>query len=307
MEEISKNQNTYKRFSFRSALNLCAPHTWPSSILPVLLAFALAYSNGYAINIFLTIDLLVISVFLQSAVNCLNDYFDFIKGTDSENDAVDKDDAVLIYDSVNPKCARNLSVSLIIASFILGIYPIYIAGLVPLIIAIIGAIVILLYSGGKTPISYLPLGEAVSGIVMGFLITFASYVSLTKDINWFVALWSLPLVFGIALVMLTNNGSDIEKDTSSGRRTLPVVLGRHKSVILYKTLVALMICDSILNIAIWYQHGLIVVLFMLLVLIPYIKISFSTKLMPEKRIQSMSSTLNLLVVTGIFYICCIVF
>ena len=51
----------------------------------------------------------------------------------------------------------------------------------------------------------------------------------------------LPLILGIALIMLSNNGSDIEKDIAAQRATLPVLLGREKALILYRVMLAVWI------------------------------------------------------------------
>ena len=47
--------------------------------------------------------------------------------------------------------------------------------------------------------------------------------------------------------MLSNNGSDIEKDRAAGRTTLPVVLGRPRSLVLYRTLLGVWIALLILQ------------------------------------------------------------
>ncbi len=112
---------------------------------------------------------------MQAAVNTFNDYFDYVKGTDSAEDNVEVSDAVLIYNNVNPRHALYLAIGFLAVAFLLGIYPIMVAGATPLVIAAIAAVIVVLYSGGKTPISYLPIGEAVSGIVMGGLIPLACY------------------------------------------------------------------------------------------------------------------------------------
>ena len=93
---------------------------------------------------------------MQSSVNTFNDYYDYVKGTDSSDDDVDPTDAVLIYNNVNPTCALVYAIALLVSAFILGGYVIYHAGLIPLAIGAIGAVFVVLYSAGKTPISYLP-------------------------------------------------------------------------------------------------------------------------------------------------------
>ena len=171
----NQNEQSYNRFTINMAVNLAAPHTWPASIVPVAIAASLAIATGYRISATLTIALLGICILMQSSVNTLNDYYDYVKGTDSSDDDVDPTDAVLIYNNVNPTCALVYAIALLVSAFILGGYVIYHAGLIPLAIGVIGAVFVVLYSAGKTPISYLPLGEAVSGIVMGGLIPLACY------------------------------------------------------------------------------------------------------------------------------------
>ena len=57
---------------------------------------------------------------MQSSVNTFNDYYDYVKGTDSSDDDVDPTDAVLIYNNVNPTCALVYAIALLVTAFILG-------------------------------------------------------------------------------------------------------------------------------------------------------------------------------------------
>ena len=159
--------SAYGRLTPRMAWQLAAPHTWPAAILPVLVAAAAAAVTSFSISATMVCVLLVICVLMQSAVNTFNDYYDYVKGADSADDNVDPTDAVLVYNNVNPRAALALAVGFLAAAFLLGAYVIWIAGWIPLAIGAAGAVVVVLYSAGKTPISYLPIGELVSGFVMG--------------------------------------------------------------------------------------------------------------------------------------------
>ena len=70
--------------------------------------------------------LIVACVLLQSAVNTLNDYFDFIKGTDSASDHVEVNDAVLIYGNIAPRSALILGIGYLAAGAVLGLSLIHI-------------------------------------------------------------------------------------------------------------------------------------------------------------------------------------
>ena len=68
------------------AFQLAAPHTWVAAIMPVLFSIeysAITYSGK--VSILLALILLAICILMQSAVNVLNDYFDFKKGADKED------------------------------------------------------------------------------------------------------------------------------------------------------------------------------------------------------------------------------
>ena len=220
----------------RLALQLAAPHTWPAAIMPVLVAAACALANTGSLDVGMAWLLLLICILMQASVNTFNDYFDFIKGTDTAEDNVEASDSVLVYNDVNPRSALGLAIGFLAVAFLLGLYVIWKAGPVPLVIALIGAVIVVMYSGGKTPLSYLPVGEAVSGIVMGGLIPLACYQVLSGTFTFIALLWATPTIIGVGLIMMTNNTCDIEKDIEASRRTLPVLLGRERARALYHAL-----------------------------------------------------------------------
>ena len=282
---MSRSQNpsghSYNRFTAKMAFDLAAPHTWPASIAPVAIAASLAIATGYPISATLTITLLGICILMQSSVNTFNDYYDYVKGTDSSDDDVDPTDAVLIYNNVNPTCALVYAIALLVAAFILGVYVIYHAGPIPLAIGVIGAVFVVLYSAGNTPISYLPLGEAVSGIVMGGFIPLACYQVLTGFLTPLAVLWAVPEILGIGLIMFTNNTCDIEKDAAAHRRTLSVLLNREKARRLYHAITWLWLIAIILIVGIFFTRGLIMLPFLLLSTYPLLKALRNNPLAPQ--------------------------
>ena len=286
--------------TLKMAINLAAPHTWPAAIMPTLVALCVA-SNSTPLSVTMRLTLLVIVTLMQSAVNTFNDYYDFVKGSDSADDYVDPSDAVLVYNDVDPKAALKLAIAMLVCAFALGIYAIVKAGFVPLVIALIGALFVVLYSAGKSPISYLPLGEAVSGIVMGGLIPLAVYQVVTGKLDFAMLLLAIPTIIGVGLIMFTNNTCDIERDVPSGRKTLPILLGRDAAVRWYHIAVIVWIVDIIINVAVVAKPGLIVVPFMLLAAYPLVKALFANPMTPERRLQAMPQILSVNIVLGAFY------
>ncbi len=283
------------------ALQIAAPHTWPAAILPALIAMACAAANGHAVSAVMALVLLAICILMQAAVNTFNDYYDYVKGSDSAEDNVDPTDAVLVYNNVNPRSALMLAVGFLVVAFALGAYVIWQAGWIPLVIGIVGAIVVVLYSAGKTPISYLPIGELMSGFVMGGLIPLACYQALTKCFDPLMLVWALPTIIGVGLIMLTNNTCDVEKDIESGRKTLPVLLGRSRARTLYHALVWIWIALVIVNVLIWFSGGWPVLVFMLAASIPLLKALLSNPLAPPARIGAMAQICSVNIALGAFY------
>lgn len=294
---------TYNKLTPSLAFQLAAPHTWAAAILPVM--FSLTYcAIGYSgfINIFFAALLLIICILMQSAVNVFNDYFDFKKGTDSlENSSEDAFDAVLVYNNLNPKSVLGLAIGYLAVAGVLGLYLVFCTSWILLAIGVVGAAVVVLYSGGKTPISYLPIGEFVSGGVMGGLIPLACVYTLTGVLDWAVLFFALPIIIGIAMILATNNTSDIEKDIEAKRSTLSVRLGREKAVATYKSAIAFWLIAIVVIVAVFYTNGLPLLVFMFLGLFPLLRAMSKNPLTQATRDGSMSQIVMLNVIAAAFY------
>lgn len=317
----------YGHFTPRLIWEEIAPHTWPASLTPTLLATALAASrpdaaDGWSLSFLTVLVLMLICVLMQASVNVFNDYFDYVSGNDTvENSSTNKDDAVLVYNHIKPSHALGLAVALMAAAFVLGIYIIAISGWIPLVIALVGAAVAVLYSGGPSPISYHPIGELASGVTMGGLITLACYYVLTGSLDWLVLVFSIPCIIGIGLIMATNNTCDIDKDREAGRHTLPVVLGHEKAVATYHgAMVVWVVAICVLSVA-WaamslagsdparftgasnpLSAGLILVPFMILACYPTMRAIWRNPLVPASRDAAVPQMATLNVLLTAFYV-----
>lgn len=278
----------YQRLTPRLILGLAAPHTWPpASILPVLFAAALCLGETGAISPLLFFALLAISILMQSAVNTLNDYFDFIKGTDDLSNSPDSYDAVLVYHNLNPRQVMLLGLAFLALAALLGLYVVWQSGWIPLLLGCLGGLTVLLYSAGKKPISYTPFGEFFSGLMMGGLLPLAVYCALSGQLAWRVLYQSLPLILGIGLIMMTNNTSDIERDRASGRATWPARLGRTRARLAYRLILTLWLLLLLVIMLQYFPGGLFVLPLGLLYGLKALLRLFRADFTPENREQSM--------------------
>lgn len=261
------SDSQYNKLTPLMCARLAAPHTWPGpSVLTTVFGGVFAASQGYAFDPLIWCVLLVCAVAAQSAVNTLNDWADYRAGTDTVENSDDPTDAVLVYEHPNPKHVLALGVAYMLVALVAGIIAtVWSGSALPLVIGAIGAVFIVCYSSGKLPVSYFPVGEAVSGIVMGCLIPLADIVifaahssgadvfdlAIMTPLGWANALVATaPFVLGIALVMATQNCSDIERDKPVGRKTAAVVMGRERFRRAYRVCIVLWIA-CMLHLVFW--------------------------------------------------------
>ena len=282
-------------------LQLAAPHTWVAAVLPVLVGAAIAHSVVGTVDIALVLCMFVICILMQSGVNTLNDYMDFAKGADTLDNQVDSTDAVLVYNDVNPKDALKLFFVFMAIALALGLYVVFRSSWITLAIGIAGALVIVAYSVGKTPLSYLPLGELASGFTMGGLICLATAYVLTGTFSWLYLLQALPLIIGIGLINFTNNMCDIEKDIDANRKTMPVLLGRERAKKVYHVCMYLIVVSMVVLAAVFHPQGCYVVLFLLIMSYPLLKALRMNPLVLESRVAAMSQVISLNICLGAFY------
>lgn len=282
------------------ALRLAAPHTWAASVLPALLGAALAAKRTDAVDLPMLLCLTAVCVLMQSAVNTFNDYSDFIKGTDTLENSPDAADAVLVHDGPEPRRVLALGAAFLLLAALLGIPAVVRAGWRPLAVGAVGGFVVVAYSFGKKPLSYLPLGEVVSGFVMGGLIPLGVFCVLTGEFSLTVLLWALPMILGIALIMMTNNGCDIARDTAAGRRTFAVLLGGARMGHTYKLLLA--VWTLLPALMLLPTAGAALYLLALLPVSVYVSNQIKLELSPETRGQAMGGIVSLNIMLGLAYI-----
>lgn len=188
--------------------------------------------------------MLVALLSIDMATTASNNYTDCLKAVHREgyNYAVHN---VIVRDNINLRTAFNTIAVLVATGIGMGLVLSARTGWLVLFLGALSFAVGLLYSWGPFPISRTPLGEAVSGFMMGFLILFLSvyihgpgalWVSAMFQSPWLILrvdpvaiarmfLISVPMMVGISNIMLCNNICDVEADRIDGRRTLPMLLG----------------------------------------------------------------------------------
>jgi len=208
---------------FQSWLLASRPKTLLASVVPVMVGTALAISAG-KFNPLVTLVALICSLLIQIGTNFTNDLYDFHKGADTaeRKGPVRVLSAGLI--SVNEmKTAIELT---FLSAFILGLYLVYIGGLIILVIGVISILAGIAYTAGPYPLAYKGLGDIFVFMFFGLIGTMGTFYLHTNEISIPAFLSSIPVGSLITNILVVNNFRDIEEDRAAGKNTLAVKLGK---------------------------------------------------------------------------------
>lgn len=202
------------------------------SVSGLALGIAYALYRSATINVFPTILFSVSVLLIDMATTGFNSFFDYYKGVDHKRLNRERD-KVIVHDGVAPGIALVVSLGLYGLAIILGIVVSVLTSFWIIPIGALSMSVGFLYTGGPVPISRTPFGELFAGGFLGWvLVTLTVFVAssgfeISQDV-----LPGIPSFFFVASILTVNNTCDIEGDTSAGRRTLSIVLGRRGGEIL---------------------------------------------------------------------------
>lgn len=213
---------------------LLRPHTLTASFIPVFVGSMAAYIVEQELHILLFIAMLLASILIQAATNMFNEYYDFVRGLDTDKSVGIS--GTIVRDGIAPKTVLTIAFAFFGIAILLGIY---ISATTSWWIAGIGALSMgigYLYTGGPIPIAYTPFGELTAGFLMGTVMISISYFIQTKTVTTDVVLISVPVALLIGAIMLSNNIRDLDGDKISGRKTIAILLGHKNAVIFLATL-----------------------------------------------------------------------
>jgi 1,4-dihydroxy-2-naphthoate octaprenyltransferase len=203
--------------------------TLPAAVAPVLIGTSYAENINWS-NAFLA---LVVSLFLQIAVNFANDYSDGVRGTDTHRIGPVRLVASGLASASSVKAAALISF-LIAASagFVLALT-------ISPWLFLVGATSIWAawgYTGGKKPYGYFGFGELSVFIFFGLVATVGSYYIQTELFNWQIFLLALPVGTLSCAILAINNLRDLPQDKLVGKRTMAVRIGEKNTRVFFMLL-----------------------------------------------------------------------
>jgi len=214
------DKNTNK---FQSWILASRPKTLLASVVPVMVGTALAINVG-EFNLLVTLIALVCSLLIQTGTNFTNDLYDYLKGADTTSRKGPV--RVLANELITVKEMKAGIYITFLSSFLLGLYLVYVSGLIILVIGILSIIAGLAYTAGPYPLAYKGLGDIFVFMFFGLIGTMGTFYLQTNEISLAAFLSSIPVGSLITNILVVNNYRDIEEDKIAGKNTLAVKLGK---------------------------------------------------------------------------------
>jgi 1,4-dihydroxy-2-naphthoate octaprenyltransferase len=179
---------------------------------------------------------LAVALLLQIGVNLANDFFDFSKGIDTE----DRLGPVRVTQSglIPPGGVKSAMTMVFVSSLLPGLYLISIGGWPVVVIGAASIIAALAYSGGPFPLASHGLGDLFVFIFFGLVAVCGTYYVQALDLRPMVVLMGIIVGLLITAILVVNNLRDIATDRNTGKRTLAVMIGKHKTRLEYTVLLA---------------------------------------------------------------------
>lgn len=198
------------------------PRTLWAAFAPVAIATAMAWDAG-GFHWGGALAALTGALLIQIGTNFANDYYDFIKGADTEKR--EGPTRVTQAGLVAPETMRRATMLVFALLAFPTAFAIYRAGWIYLLIAAAAVTLGYLYTAGPYPLGYLGLGDLFAFIFFGPVAVAGAYyvqaLALPPQV-WIAG--AAPGLLAVALLTV-NNLRDAEGDRAVGKKTLPVRFG----------------------------------------------------------------------------------
>ena len=198
---------------------------------------------------------LIGAVSAHVSVNAFNEYFDFKSGLDARTERTPFSGGSGTLPE-RPELARRALATAVTASVItglIGVYFLYVRGLLLLPLGALGLLVVVVYTPwvARNPLLCL----ITPGVGFGSLMVMGTDFVLTGEYSWTAFIASLVPFFLVSDLLLLNQFPDVEADRSVGRRHFPITIGRRASSLIYSGFLLLANLSIVLGVALGHLPG----------------------------------------------------
>lgn len=199
---------------------ICRPRTLFASVCPVLMGLAAA---GAVLRPAVAAATLLCATSLQILSNLVNDYYDFLRGTDKAGRVGPA--RALAEGVVAVKQMRNACWVAAGAGVGLGLPLVMVGGWAILAIGVLALLFAWLYTATSHSLSYLGVADIFCFLFYGPIAAAGTAYLQTGELSWAAVRLGCACGCIAVCVLATNNIRDIEDDRAVGKRTFPVRFG----------------------------------------------------------------------------------
>ena len=213
-----------------------------ATVVPVLLGTTMAWAETDLVHWGHLVLTLVATVLLHAGANVINDYFDHVSGNDEVNTEFVRPfsggSRVIQSGLLSPLEVPTGGLYLFLLASLIGLYLTWASGPLVLTLGAVGLVSGLFYTGRPFNWASRGMGEILTGLNFGALVTLGAYYVQTRTLSWAPIMAAIPVSLHIAAVLWINEFPDYTADKAVGKRTLVVRLGRSKATVVYGLLMA---------------------------------------------------------------------
>ncbi|WP_319778762.1 1,4-dihydroxy-2-naphthoate polyprenyltransferase [Maridesulfovibrio sp.] len=222
------------------------PKTLSAALCPVMVGTSLAVLDD-SFKFIPALLCLLFALLIQIGTNFANDYYDFIKGADTEERLGPK--RVTASGLISLNRMRTMTAVVFLQAFAVGLGLVPYGGWKLLVVGIISIALGYGYTAGPFPLAYLGLGEIFVLIFFGWVAVGFTYMVQAGGFNSIVFLAGTAVGALSTNLLVVNNLRDIDTDVKANKRTLAVRFGRKFTAHEYRAWFALaMFCTIVMAI-----------------------------------------------------------
>ncbi|MBR4044704.1 MAG: 1,4-dihydroxy-2-naphthoate polyprenyltransferase [Bacteroidaceae bacterium] len=236
MENVQTN-------SIKAWILAARPKTLAAAATPVLIGCSLAVADGS----FQWIPAILCFLFafsMQIDANFINDYYDYLKGSDRE-DRLGPERACAQGWITLPSMKKGMIITTLLSCF-WGLLLLRYCGVEMIPVGLLCVLFAFLYTAGPYPLAYHGWGDVLVIVFFGFVPVGCTYYTMAHDWTWNVTIGCAACGLVSDLLLMLNNYRDREQDKISGKRTIIVRFGEKagRYAYLWLGIIAVGLCCS---------------------------------------------------------------
>lgn len=210
------------------------PKTLTGAAVPVMIGISAAVAMyGSSVRVVPAVLCMLFALVMQIDANFVNDYFDFMKGTDDEQRLGPK--RACAQGWITAAAMRSGLLYTTILACAVGLPLVYFGGWEMILVGFACVVFCFLYT---ISFSYIGLGDVLVLVFFGLVPVCMTYWLVATptplmSIPWPVIVLSIACGLIIDTLLVVNNYRDIDNDRRAGKRTLIVRIGERGGLILY--------------------------------------------------------------------------